>query len=263
MATSRKRTTGRAWLPAPAKVVSITSFVPTQRPPAARAALAAPPAYRILRTTEVDPYDKAIPRAAVMALGVTAAAPPSDNFAGTARKAAKLSIAKAPVEQFDDVKDLIATLPADKTMINHKPKIKVNAKSDRVDEEKRNVRVSVFLYAASREDDNDFHMIIGRKPGLSLMFMTAELSALPPKSSKSFGKLKKTRDTYKDFFKTNLPHGTYDFYDPPIPVEIEGSLFFDMSHAKGGHPGPSKLRPNIPTIWEIHPVTNIVFEPST
>jgi hypothetical protein len=43
--------------------------------------------------------------------------------------------------------------------------------------------------------------------------------------------------------------------------EIEGSLFFDITHATGGHPGPQDLRPHIPTIWEVHPVTNIVFEP--
>ena len=42
---------------------------------------------------------------------------------------------------------------------------------------------------------------------------------------------------------------------------VEGSLFFDMSHATGTPPGPSSLRPNMPTIWEVHPITRIVFEP--
>ena len=35
-----------------------------------------------------------------------------------------------------------------------------------------------------------------------------------------------------------LPGLTYDFYDPPIPLEIDGSLFFDLSHVTGGRPGP-------------------------
>jgi hypothetical protein len=38
-------------------------------------------------------------------------------------------------------------------------------------------------------------------------------------------------------------------------------LFFDITHATGGHPGPDDLRPHIPTIWEIHPITKIAFEP--
>jgi hypothetical protein len=50
-------------------------------------------------------------------------------------------------------------------------------------------------------------------------------------------------------------------YDPPIPIEVEGSLFFDMSHANGQGPGPATLRKDIPTIWEIHPVSKILFEP--
>ena len=75
--------------------------------------------------------------------------------------------------------------------------------------------------------------------------------------------LQQARDDYKAFFQDHplgLP-GAYDFYDPPIPVEIEGSLFFDMSHVTGGRPGPRDLRDDIPTIWEVHPITRIVFEP--
>lgn len=260
MATSPKRMTRRAWLPTPSEVVSETTFVPGPRPGAARLAVAAPTVYRILRTAEVDPYEEPLPRAVVAIVG--AAAPRGDAFKGTARKAAKISIARAKIERFSDLKKLIATLPDDQDMIDHDPKIEVDKKSDRVSEEERNVRVRAFLYAASREDDNDFHLIIGRKPGLSLLFMTAELSGLPPKTSKAFAKLKRSRDAYKGFFKNKTPNSGYDFYDPPIPVEIQGSLFFDMSHARGGHPGPRKLRKHIPTIWEIHPIMDIIFEPS-
>ena len=34
-----------------------------------------------------------------------------------------------------------------------------------------------------------------------------------------------------------------------------------MSHATGSRPGPAKLRPNMPVVWEIHPISKIVFEP--
>ena len=67
--------------------------------------------------------------------------------------------------------------------------IPTTASSDRVDEEKRNVRVKAFLYAASREDDNDYHLIIGRAPNKPAKYMTAEISGLPPSGSASFAKL--------------------------------------------------------------------------
>ena len=54
---------------------------------------------------------------------------------------------------------------------------------------------------------------------------------------------------------------TYDFYDPPIPIQVEGSLFFDMSHATGQRPGPQSLKSRMPTIWEVHPISSITFEP--
>jgi len=224
-------------------------------------------AYRILRTAEVDPYDPPIAPADVPAFGVAVvdtelAARPGDSFRGTSRKAAKLSIAEAPIEALDDLPSLIASLTPDGQMSSHHPPISDGPDSDRVDEEKRNIRVRAFLYAASRENDNDFHLIIGsdRSAG-PLKCMTMELSGLPPSRSRSYRRLKKTRDAYKAFFGSNLPGTSYDFYDPPIPVEIGGSLFFDISHATGQKPGPSSLRPFIPTIWEVHPITRIVFEP--
>jgi hypothetical protein len=91
--------------------------------------------------------------------------------------------------------------------------------------------------------------------------MTMELSGLPPHGSSSFGQLKTTRDAYKTFFSDSLPGPSYDFYDPPVPIDVEGSLFFDMSHAHGGRPGPASLRDDMPVIWEIHPIREIVFEP--
>jgi hypothetical protein len=190
------------------------------------------------------------------------AAAPNDNFRGTARKAAKLSIASAPMETFTDLRALIATLPAHKAMVSHVPAITTTATSNRVAEEKRNVKVTVFLYAASREDDNDFHLILGRAPGATpAVYMTMELSGLPPASSSAFAKLKAARESFKSFFGGDLPGTSYDFYSPPIPVEIEGSLFFDMSHATGSRPGPASLRPKMPVVWEVHPITKITFEP--
>jgi hypothetical protein len=220
--------------------------------------------YRVIETNQVDTYEPTDVRPGVMSPAFMAAkpAPTGDNFQGTARKAAKLSIAKAPTEKFTDVKDLIATLPAISVMKKHKPPITTDANSNRVTEEKRNVRVRAFIYAASREDDNDFHLIVGRSPkAKQRMYMTMELSGLPPAGNASHAKLKAARAAYKKFFDKTLPGFSYKFYQPPVPVEIEGSLFFDMSHATGSRPGPPALSKDMPTVWEVHPITDIVFEP--
>ncbi|HEX8173109.1 MAG TPA: hypothetical protein VF824_21425 [Thermoanaerobaculia bacterium] len=254
----------RPGLPKASSVVAEIPFAPGAGAAGPAGAAAAPAAarYTILRTTEVDPNDTPV-SAAEVAAGPVAAAAPSDNYTGTSRKAAKLSIVKGKAEEFDDLTDLIDALTPDKKMVNHKPKIGTGPDQNRVDEEKRNVRVSCFLYAASREDDNDFHLILGRDPKAKgkKVYMTMELSGLPPKSASSFKRLSAVRETFKDFFGSELPGTTYDFYDPPIPVLVEGSLFFDMTHAKGSHPGPKSLRDKIPTIWEVHPITEMVFEP--
>jgi hypothetical protein len=219
-------------------------------------------AYRILLTNQFDPYDQ--PRSPMDLLSPELAAPPGmgENYQGTARKAAKLSIANAPLETFAEVSDLIRTLPSISTMVNHHPPITTQADSNRVNEENRNVRVRAFLYAASREADNDFHLIIGRDPQHTPnQCITVEVSGLPPQKAPSYPALKAVRDSFQQFFGPKLPVLSYSFYQPPIPVEVEGSLFFDMSHSRGAHPGPPDLQSVLPTIWEIHPITHLTFEP--
>ncbi|HEY0852155.1 MAG TPA: hypothetical protein VGD96_19740 [Bradyrhizobium sp.] len=255
-------------LPDPRNVLVEMTLVPrtgavirgTQAPaPAAVPAPGAARQIRILRTLEVDEYDPPLHAAAILPLAVPRPAPPDNKFRGTSRKAAKLSIADAPMETFNDVNDLIDSFEDHDAMVNMD--IPTTAGSGRVDEEKRNVRVKAFLYAASHEDDNDFHLIIGRDPSKAAKYMTAEISGLPPRNSGAFEKLDTARSAYFEYFGDGLPGTSYDFYDPPIEIEIEGSLFWDASHAHGGRPGPQTLRPKMPVVWEIHPVTKIVFEP--
>lgn len=182
---------------------------------------------------------------------------PGEAFVGETRKAAKLSIATAQTETFDDLKDLIASLPSTQAMI--KLNIPNGASSNRVPQENRNVHVKAYLYAASHEADNDFHLIIGRDPkdGQEL-YMTAEISALPPKDSPAFAPLHDARAAYEKFFGTkNLPGVGYHFYQPPIPVQIDGSLFFDSVRETGLVPGPPSLKSRMPTVWEVHPITKI------
>jgi hypothetical protein len=230
--------------------------------------------FRILRTTEVDSYESTptavalrrvlsgtpTPAPEKVAAALKPKAPTGDRFAGTARKAAKLSIGSAAIEQFGDLQVLIESLTADDDMISHHPPIKKSSTSKRVAEERRNVHLEAFLYAASRESDNDFHLVIGRDPDQTPeLYMTAEVSGLPPKAAAAFGQLSTARASFAGFFGSHLPDFSYDFYDPPIPVTLEGSLFFDMSHSSGQRPGPASLKSRMPTIWEVHPVTDIVL----
>lgn len=249
----------RPGLPDPASIIEEVPFNPPQQTEPGAVGAQAATVYTILRTTELDPYEE--PQTVEDIMSAFRAVPVSDNFAGTARKAAKLSIGSGAVENIPDLRDLINSLPQDSDMRNHNPPITQKPTSRRVREENRNVRVAAFLYAASRENDNDFHLIVGRNPtSAPPIYMTMEISGLPTKTSNSYNTLKAARDSFTQFFGTDLPGTSYDFYDPPIPIQIQGSLFFDITHLTGPHPGPASLRPNIPTIWELHPVTDIVFE---
>src|SRR5438105_7663523 len=149
--TGQSHSTPRVGMPAPASVVSEGSL----KSPKGKV-------YRIIRTNEVDAGEPKPAPAAVVGVGMMAAGPLSDDFAGNDRKAAKLSISAAPPEKFKDLADLVASLPSISAMKAHQPVIKLDPTSGRVTEEERNVTLNAFLYAASREADNDFHLIVGR-----------------------------------------------------------------------------------------------------
>lgn len=254
----------RPGLPNPKSIVTEIPFGVTGLESAEAAGA---PRYRIIRTNEVDAYETKMSKADVAdADTFEAARPAGDKFGGKSRKAAKLSVVDARFERFDDIADLIETLPSHQTM--KKKKIPTDAKSNRVEEEKRNVRVtSAFIYAASVEDDNDYHLIVGRDPEAEgdPVYITMELSGLPPSNARSFDALNKARTAFKKFFDKffdgELPGKSYDFYDPPIRIQVEGSLFWDASHASGSRPGPQSLRNDIPTVWEVHPISKMKLFP--
>lgn len=236
----------KSYLPDPNAVVKTIPITPPVNEPAA----AAHP-FKILRTNELDPYETPKPPAEIEA---SPAAAGGDNFTGKDRKAAKISIASGAAEDFSDLGDLLDDLPDDADMIDHDPEITTGKDSDRVEEEEKNVRVKTWLYAASRESDNDFHVILGRDPAKTpRRYMNAEVSGLPT-SGPNIAKLKKVRTSFRQIVQ-QVPGLGYDFYDPPIAVTVEGSIFFDMTHAHGSHPGPAKVKPK--TIWEIHPITDM------
>jgi hypothetical protein len=209
--------------------------------------------YRIHQTREVDRHEEAQVK---LTPALTARADP-DRFLGTDRKAAKTSIAPGDIEIFEDIAALRATLADDKKM-THAPGISEAEDNERTRLEKRNVRVRAFLLAAAKEKDNDFHLILGPQDGGDTdVMMNSEVSGLP-EDGPFLAQLQTVRDMFKAQFGANLPGRAYDLYDPPIPVQVTGSLFFDLDH-RGGTVGPGPDKPS--TAWEIHPITQITFEP--
>jgi hypothetical protein len=162
------------------------------------------------------------------------------------------------------VSELIATLEPDTDMMNRKPKISHAADSDRVEEETRNVTVSAFLYAYTKEPDNDYHVIIGDAPGTpGRKFMNVEIGGLPTgddhATTATKKKLTAARKAFKDFFHLgNTGPDTYTKPHNPVPVLVSGSLFWDVEHPPPHTVGPTATRPH--TAWEIHPITSIVLD---
>jgi hypothetical protein len=167
----------------------------------------------------------------------------TDDFFGTARKTPKTTMVTADLENFNVLKTFLSGLPSDDSMINN-PSIKASP-NKRATEEKRNVKLTkVFLIAIKREPDNDYQ---GN-------FFNTENTGL---ISSSPQKLKDVRKAIVDFMGGGFCSAKYQKFSPGIPLELEGSLFYDTEH-KPGIVGPSDARPK--TSWEIHPISNIIFK---
>jgi hypothetical protein len=93
--------------------------------------------------------------------------------------------------------------------------------------------------------------------------MNVEISGLPRSGEPFKGDLTAVRDAFKtkmQFSDDDPPaDGSYIKFDPPLHVQVTGSLFFDVEHLAPHTVGPTDHRPK--TAWEIHPVRNIAFVP--
>jgi hypothetical protein len=176
------------------------------------------------------------------------------SFAGTARKAAKISIDSAPEQQIS-LSRLVAWCEShDAEMRDHDPPISSAARSNRLPEEMRNVATTAWVFFAKKENDNDYHLIIGSTADLETAdLMNAEISGLPPQGSRSFSKLEDARNEFESLFGDELRSGGYTQFTP-THVHITGCLFYDIDHPAGAV-GPRGYAPT--TAWEIHPITSI------
>ena len=180
-----------------------------------------------------------------------------ETFCGTARRKAKTSIAEANLEPpFDNLGALLNSLPADPAM--RALNIPHGATSGRVAQENRNVKVKAWIYAYKKEDDRDYHLILGttpNQPAAQRRYMNVEISGLPIAPGAVRNTLKQVRTDFKEIMQEHFhTNQSYKRFQPPVPVEVTGSLFFDVSHTPPAV-GPTGLKPR--TAWEIHPVTKI------
>jgi hypothetical protein len=184
----------------------------------------------------------------------------SEFFDGSDRRAAKLSIAPGSAAIYSTLADFISTLPSDTEMGSLN--IATGLTSKRVAKEKHNVHIlKAFIYTYSRESDEDYHVILGTTDNkTTTTFFNMEISGLPASTSTAYAKLQATRDAFTGFFKI---HGCVSAYvpvfNPPVEVEVTGSIFFDALHYTHHNTiGPKGYNPT--SYWEIHPATEVKFK---
>lgn len=177
-----------------------------------------------------------------------------DFYCGTDRGDCKTTLNDVDFVTYVDLPSFLSTLPSDKHMMELG--ISKASSSQRVKEEKQNITIErAYIYAIKHEPDKDFHVIIGDKEGKH--FFNIEVSGLPEEDQHDFGKLLAVRLSVQSFFDKRVRISEkYNKPDPPIPVRVSGSLFYDIDHAPG-IVGPAGYRPN--TSREIHPVSKIEF----
>lgn len=135
--------------------------------------------------------------------------------------------------------------------------------------EQRNVEFKrVYIYAFSRQSDEDYHLVLGTGPTVaSSFFFNAEISGPPPEAN-SFGRqsILKARRDFEAWFRIGgqcrTGYRNNDWRRTPVPVLIRGSLFYDSEHGGAAHRlGPQSWDGiKISSAWEIHPITQIIFE---
>jgi hypothetical protein len=191
------------------------------------------------------------------------------SFDGSDRKAAKTSVAKGSVSEWENLNDVLTYLGTntlkDDVFGNRITDEGVNSK--RINEENRNIKIKrLWLYTFCRQKDEDYHLIVGSTNNIkTAKIFNVEISGLPDnKTTSDYKILEKARNEFYNFFGVSendcFARGKYteEYKNNPIEVSITGSLFFDKCHYKGhGAIGPKWARGT--TYWEIHPITTIEF----
>ncbi len=213
--------------------------------------------FRVTQTNQVDEVEASEP-ASIPLKAFAHTHSSGDVFAGNDRRDPKTSVATGGLKSFSSIAALRSSFPTDDFMkglgITRAPD------SERTTQEQYNVNVEGYIFAASKESDNDFHLIVGDKDcGSGDCIINVEVSGLPQDpADSSFPMLSAVRTKFLAYFNQGLPSRGYKRFEPPIGAVLTGSVFFDVDH-RAGAVGPSGLKPS--SAWEIHPLTDISFGP--
>lgn len=182
----------------------------------------------------------------------------TDLFLGVERKKQKSTFLIKMMKNFATVNALRKSFPTDSVMQNLSPPLTTDSNSQRVAQEKRNVRINTaFIYAISREADNDFHVIVGDTvPFNASKAIVVEMAGLPNPANASSDTILNARTAFENFFGEKCS-GAYSVFTPPIKTTIAGTILYDIGHNPGTI-GTGVFKPN--TSWEIHPVSEIIFK---
>jgi hypothetical protein len=183
--------------------------------------------------------------------------PREDLFRALYRRAVRTSASQAEVETFNDLASLLETLPADEAI---RPKI--GPTTPRTPEEDRNVSVRARLHAIKKQHSNDYSLIIGKRARRGApIFMVCRVSGLPTEPGPNRILLSYMRATFRDLFEGVGPVSErYSLLNPPRPVTVTGSLFFNGNH-KPGEVGPAAAKAlKTTTSWEIQPVLSMYVD---
>lgn len=162
---------------------------------------------------------------------------------------------------YETLADLLDALPTDEDMRASTVWSLAGAPAVRLVDEQVNVEVPAYIVAVKPgEDDHDLHVIVSDQPrGRNRVFMNVEVSGLPRNGVRVADFARARAEIRAILADVDDPSAgsSYIRIDPPPPVLVQGSLFFDGDHRAGcgNCPGPAFAKPS--TVWEIHPVYSI------
>jgi hypothetical protein len=201
-------------------------------------------------------------------LAFDAAITDDDIWNGHDRQTAKTTIVHGGEEQaFQDVDGLLAFFESPTRIQENWWGTIITQQTDDRNSEIELVNVTVqdaWIYEISRQNDHDYHLLIGIHPDLDQgRYLNAEIASIRLESpdAKALWAVRKSFRKQYEAQTGNLPPQGLTFTQPanPIHIRVSGSIFLDADHGRAavGHHDVKNF-----TSWEIHPITNIQILPN-
>jgi hypothetical protein len=164
-----------------------------------------------------------------------------------------------------DLADLLALQDADGVAKNDKryQDARIPASSGDDYPEGQLISTTGYLHLVAGETDGDYHIQISASATSGDQCLIVEVPNPDPEYVAT-AELRPTFQAVRDFIKAKLlrnkePSPTGSVMQHPVYVTVTGILFFDDSHV--GDPPRGKKGMKAATLWELHPVTAMVFAP--